>query len=163
MKILKTASGILHRTMIDNNVTTHKILSMIEHEIESVEDEERKNTALILGLRVISGNPYGWWSKLYEAYLRLSKVRDLGKRKAFVELWGALELAKIPTEQSRNLARSMIRAAAVDLERRNEVLGSQKQSLLRLRGHTEELIGKVLLGLAERWAKYFAGQDRSVQ
>jgi hypothetical protein len=159
----KTASGVLHKTMIDHNVTTHKVLSMLEHEIKSVEDEKEKNSALILGLRVISGNPYGWWNKLYEAYLRLSMVRDLGKRKAFAELWGALELAKIPTEQSRNLARSMVMAAVADLERRNEVLDSQRQSLLRLKGHTEELIGKILLGLAERWAKYFAKEGRNLK
>jgi|GEM_PF-2216030 len=162
-KYKKTASGILRKTMIDNNVTTHKILSMFEHEVEEVEKEKKRNAAMTLGLRIIAQDPYGWWSKLYEASLRLSMVRDMGKRKAFVELWGALELAKIPTEQSRNLARSMIGAAVADLERRNEVLDSQRQSLLRLKGHTEQLIGKVLLGLAERWAKYFAKEGRNLK
>lgn len=158
-----TAAGILHKTMIDNKVTTHRILSMIDHEVESVENEKKKNAALILGLGIISRDPYGWWDKLFEAYLHLSKARDLGKQKALAELWGALELARIPTEQSRNLARFMVNAANADLERRNEILEAQKESLSRLKTHTEELIGKILKDLAHRWAKYFAREGRDLK
>ncbi|MBN2058491.1 MAG: hypothetical protein JW782_06830 [Candidatus Saganbacteria bacterium] len=159
----KSAAGILGKEMIDHNVTSRKILSMIDHEIESAGNEKEKNTALIEELKSIADEPLAWFDKLLEANLLLAQVRDTGKRKALVELTGARSLLSIPGEQSHGLAGQLVKLAVRDLERRNQVLDAQVARLTGLRVQTEELLGDVLKSLANRWAGYFAQPNRNLR
>jgi len=155
-----SAAGILHKEMVENDVSTKKILSMIGHQIESVEQEKTVNQKHLADLNAVEQDPAGSWNELLRINAALARVRDLGKQKARAELWAAMELSLISTDQAQRLARSLVSLAVTDLERRQEVLDAQLASLTRLKGLTEELIGKVLLALAQRWARYFAKEPR---
>ncbi|MFC1637757.1 hypothetical protein ACFL1W_01920, partial [Candidatus Margulisiibacteriota bacterium] len=158
-----TAAGILSNTMIEHDVSTRKILSMMDHEIESAQAEKARNAAFIFGLKVIAEDPLAWFDKLYEINVQMAQVRDIGKRKALAEISGARHLLAISQQQAHKLAGQLIIMAAHDLERRNEVLDVQVARLTQLKAQTEELIGEVLKQLAWRWAKYFAAPDRNLR
>jgi hypothetical protein len=151
-----SAAEVLHRTMVEHRVPAAKILRMIGHERDQVMAERAKNIGLIAELRaVLTGLPEQEY-RLQSVAADLARVLDLGKQKAQAELWAALELARIPTGQSRALARQMVDAAVGDLEQRNRVLICQQDSLLALQEKTRLLIDEIVIGLSKRAAGYFA-------
>jgi hypothetical protein len=162
----KGAVGVMHRTVVLSRVSIHKILDMFDHMLASEETEKMGNRRFIFSLREIARDPLPQKERLLVAYLGgegREKVRDLkdyGKIKARTELWGALQLLAIPTEQARGLANSLIELAAQDYEKRNEIVAAKQEFLMAVKFHTEELIGEVLRSFTRRWARYFANRPK---
>jgi len=162
----KGAVGVMHRTVVLSRVSIHKILDMFDHMLASEETEKMGNRRFIFSLREIARDPLPQKERLLVAYLGgegREKVRDLkdyGKIKARTELWGALQLLAIPTEQARGLANSLIELAAQDYEKRNEIVAAKQEFLAAVKFHTEELIGEVLRSFTRRWARYFANRPK---
>lgn len=157
---INSANDVLHRAMIKHNVSNKKILSMIQHEIDSITNEKQRNSAYILGLEIIKNDPSGMKEKLYELCAVLTRVQDLGKKKALAEIWGAYELSNIKKDQALKLSSSLISMAIDDLRSRNEVLEVQGKSLADLKHQTEKILGELLIKKAREWANYFARGPR---
>jgi predicted metal-dependent hydrolase len=162
----KGAAGVLRRTIVESQVSIHKILSMFDHMTGSEEAEKRENRNMAADLREIARDPILHKDRLKAAYLggeqrdRVRNLRDYGKIKARTELWAALQLLNIPTEQARGLASSLIELAAQDHEKRNEIVAAKQGFLTAVKFHAEELIGEVLRSFARRWTRYFANRPK---
>ncbi len=155
----RAGTGFLRKQAVTNHVGTAELLSMIDHEIESIAEESRRNRTFLKQISFLNKHYPAYWDKLLDVYLEFTKYQSLVKEKACVELRGALELAAINDKkgQARRLARSLLRLAQLDIERRQDELRTQQERFERLTVEAEREIGRQLKSFANSIGADLAG------
>lgn len=154
-----TETGMLRKEVVENKVSTEKLLSMIQHEIDSVAKESIKNVQFLAELEFIKHHLPDNWDGLYEIYLTFTNYFDRHKEKACVEIEGALRLIAVGSTQSINLAESMIWLAQRDIEARQEGLNAQAERLTCIKGQMEQKLGDYLRRAAVSISRDLASPD----
>jgi hypothetical protein len=154
-----TETGMLRREVVKNKVSTEKLLSMIQHEIDSVAKESSKNIQFLAELEFIKRHLPDNWDGLYEIYLTFTKYFDHHKEKACVEIEGALRLLAVGSTQSINLADGMIWLAQRDIEARQDALDAQTERLTCIKGQIERKLGDYLRRSAVSISQDLASSD----
>lgn len=162
----KTKTGLLRRKVVKFQVPTAKLLSMIQHEIDSINKEIQRNKEIIAELTRIQELLPECWDELLELYLEFTSYLSLTKKeKVLPELEGALELATIPSdsEQPLRLAKDLLELAKMDVESRQKELHAQRSRFEQLEIATEEKIGRELEKMANQICKAFANPQILLQ
>ncbi len=140
----RTESGLLLKERIENKVTNAKVLSMIQHELDSIAKERSLNDQYCETLGIIEQDVTLHYDKLLDLFDRFVNYVALQKDKAAIELEAAALLVGVGTDQSARLAKDMLSLASADLKLRNQELDGQTTSLTRVKVEIERLIGERL-------------------
>jgi len=161
----KTSTGILRKKVVRNHVPTAKILSMLQHEIDSITCELGKNYKTLMKLALIKHSFPENWDTLFEINLEFANYRSLIKEKAGIEIEGALELASVrnPNEQPIRLAKALLALAEMDIEQRQEELIAQRERFVVLAKQTEDKIGKQLDKFVDSIGQALTNQETTRQ
>lgn len=143
-----TGVGLLRKEQTASKVQTVAVLSMLQHVIDSISEESAKNVLFTAELEIIKSSFPEYWDKLFEISLKFSEYDALKKGKAGIEMEGALELARVGSDQAIRLARDLISLSQKDIELRQAELAAQKERFVRLKVETEEKIEKELVRFA---------------
>jgi len=143
-------------------------------EISASESAEHgKNVDLGMRLKKAAVSPLAHFAELYELSLVLGKragklfkndqylkIRDENKRKAVLEIWGAVRLCGVPDPQAHGLAASLLRMAAEDYENRNLTVGRELEHNLAEKIYAAVLVEKGIKKMVGLRARYYAREPK---
>jgi len=144
----RTELGLKQKDKVVSEVRTPELLSMLGHIRESIEEERTENFLTMMDVAALKQHYPDRWDRLFELYLSFSAFNAAKKEKARSEMEGALELARVGTDQALRMAKSLLSLAENDLEARNEELAAQHWRFVTLEREVEEKIGRQLADFA---------------
>jgi len=131
--------------------------------------EQGKNSKKIGLLKEAAASPLAYFDQLFELSLALDrragevfkndqylKLRDEYKRKAVLEVGGAVKLCGVPDPQAHGLAASLLRMAAGDYEDRNLTVGRELEHNLSEKIYAATLVERVIKKMVEMRVEFFA-------
>ncbi|MEA3493263.1 MAG: hypothetical protein U9R38_02630 [Candidatus Margulisiibacteriota bacterium] len=145
--------SLLTKGDIDHGVSNAKLLSRIEHQIESISEEIVRNRMFIEELTYIRGHLPDNLDGLFEIYLTFTNYFNRHKEKACAEIEGAWQLAAIGTLQALNLAKGLMNLAIKDIKLRQANLEVQGKRLEGFYSHTEGRMAEIMVRFAESVAR----------
>ncbi len=140
----QTGLGLKQKGPVTRQVRTPELLSMIQHQVDSIAAERESNLQTMAQLAFLKFRFPDYWDKLFEIHLKFTHYDALKKDKATCEMEGALELARVWTGPADRLARSLLTLAEIDLAQRDNELAAQQQRLTAVKQETEQAIGSRL-------------------
>ena len=144
----QTAGGVLRRESIPHRVSTAKLLSMIDHELEKISQEQEENESHMERIKRIESDPLGYWSELLDLHERFDSFFAWHKDKACVELETALHVTLVGSDQAIRLAQSMLGVARETLLKRQDVLRSQAARMQKVKEGAEKMLVDKLMRFA---------------
>lgn len=144
----RTELGLKQKDKVVSEVRTPELLSMLGHIRESIEEEQMENSLTMMEVAALKQHYPDRWDRLFELYLGFTAFNAAKKEKARSEMEGALELARVGTDQALRMAKSLLSLAENDLAARNEELSAQHWRFVTLEREVEEKIGRQLADFA---------------
>jgi|GEM_PF-3047860 hypothetical protein len=145
----ETEAWFLQKTKVESHVSTAKLLSMIQHAIDSMDEELALNEQFLTDLRELARILPDNFGRLLAIYETFQNYVALSKDKACAEMGGAVLLVPVGTDQAVGLARQLISMAIRDLELRQEEVTAHRARFTKLKPEVEARLGERLSKLAE--------------
>jgi hypothetical protein len=149
-----TKTGLVGKERGRSEVRTAKLLSMIQHVVDSCAEQIERIKVFLPRLEDVRFRLPDSINELEAIVYEFAAVREEEKDKAAIEIEGAFDLVEIGSKQALSLARSLLNLAGNDLfQRQNVTLPYQKAVWTAMGKAVEEKIEQLLNEFARQIAE----------